>query len=80
MKRRVLVILSNRLERLKPPRYVEVECDSKGTILGEKRLRSAPRKGAYEEVWENDEGKPTMDLCTRMKRHYKHPLLKRKPA
>jgi len=29
-------------------------------------------------VWENDEGRSDLDSCNRMRRHYKHKLLKPK--
>ncbi|MCX8108422.1 MAG: hypothetical protein N3G20_06425 [Verrucomicrobiae bacterium] len=75
-KRKVLVILSNRLNRLQPPRYVEVECDEKGTILSEVVLKRPPREPRYDEVWENDDGKTSFSSCTRFKRKYHHPLEK----
>jgi hypothetical protein len=78
MKRTVLTILSNRFTRNQPPIYLELRCKEDGTILEEKKLRSAPRKPIYDEVWENDDARQSLDSCTRMKRHYKHPLLKSK--
>jgi hypothetical protein len=72
--RTVLVILSNRLTPLKKPRYVEVRCKSDGTILRETPLRSEPKEARFDEVWINDEGKPSMADCTRFKRHYRHRL------
>jgi hypothetical protein len=77
MKRTVLVILSNRLNRLQKPKYMEVECDAKGNIASEKRLRSAPRQAKYDEVWESDEGKTELSSAYRMKRKYGHPLQKK---
>jgi len=76
--RKVLVILCDRLNRLKKPRYLELDCDNKGNILGERKLRSEPKKPAYDEVWENDEGKPDMSTCHRFKRKYRHRLEKPK--
>lgn len=78
MKRKILVILSNRLNRLQPPRYLEVDCDDKGTILKERRLRGPPKEPRYDEVWENDDGKPDMSSCRSFKRKYRHPLEKAK--
>lgn len=74
MKRKVLVILSNRLNRLQKPKYLEVECDAKGNITAEKRLRTPPREARYDEVWESDEGKTELSSAYRMKRKYGHPL------
>ena len=75
--RKVLVILSNRLNRLQKPRYVEVDCDDKGNILKEQPLRGQPKEPRYAEVWENDEGKPDMSFCRSFKRKYRHPLEKK---
>lgn len=75
-KRTVLVILSNRLDRLKKPRYVEVKCDEKGNILKEQTLRSVPREPRFDEVWENDDGKTSLSSCTSFKRKYRHALEK----
>jgi len=72
--RKVLVILDNRLDRNQKPRYFEVSCKKDGTILKERRLRGKPAKAIYDEVWNNDEGKTSLDTCTRMFRLYGHPL------
>jgi hypothetical protein len=77
MKRKILVILSNRLNRSQKTRFMEIDCDDKGTILKERPLRSQPREPRFHEVWENDEGKTSMSSCTRFKRKYRHPLEKR---
>lgn len=69
------MILSNRVSRSTPPRYLELVCESDGTILQERALRQAPRTAVYDEVWENDDGRTSLDSCTRMKRHYRHALL-----
>jgi hypothetical protein len=76
MKRTVLAILSNRFNRSQAPIYLELRCKEDGTILEEKKLRAAPRKPVYDEVWQNDDARQSLDSCTRMKRHYRHPLLK----
>jgi hypothetical protein len=76
MKRIILVILSNRFLPSKPIKYVELDCKSDGTILKQRFLKSKPRKPAYDEVWQNDEGKATVDDCTSIKRKYRHPLEK----
>jgi hypothetical protein len=78
MKRKVLVILSNRLNRFQKPRFIEVVCDEKGSVLKEHRLRSQPREPRYDEVWENDDGKTDFASCHRFKRKYGHPLQKPK--
>ena len=80
MKRKVLVLLSNRFTPLKEPRCFEILCKPDGTVLEEKRLKVMPKKAVYDEVWENNDGKLEMDSCNRMSRHYKHPLLKPKSA
>jgi hypothetical protein len=73
-KRSVLVILSNRLNRNEKVRFFEVLCDDKGNILKEQKLRSEPREPRFDEVWENDDGKPDMSTCHRFKRKYRHKL------
>jgi hypothetical protein len=76
MKRKVLVILSNRLNRNQKVRFVELEVKNDGTILKERPLPRPPRKPAYNEVWENDDGKASISSCTSFKRKYRHPLEK----
>jgi hypothetical protein len=78
MKRTVLVILSNRLNRLQKAHHLELECDDSGQILAERKLRSLPRAARFDEVWENDDGKTDMSTCHRFKKHYRHPLLRPK--
>ena len=78
LKRKILVILSNRLNRLQPARFVEIECDEEGNILEEKQLRAEPRQPRFDEVWENDDGKTAMSSCNSFKRRYRHAL--QKPA
>jgi len=76
--RLVLVIMSNRLNRSQKSRFLQLECDEKGSILTEKPLRGEPRKPVYDEVWENDEGRTSLSSCYRIKRRYQHPLVKPK--
>jgi hypothetical protein len=78
MKRKVLVILSNRLNRFQKPRFIELDCDEEGNILKEHALRRPPREPRYAEVWENDDGKTDFSSCHRFKRKYGHALQKRK--
>ncbi len=78
MKRKVLVILSNRLDFFQKPRFIELECDEEGNIHKERPLRSQPRKPLYHEVWENDEGKTDFGSCRSFTRKYRHPLEKPK--
>ena len=78
MKRKILVILSNRLDRNQKVRFLEVDCDDKGNILKEHALRAEPREARYHEVWENDDGKSDMSSCHRFKRKYRHKLEKPK--
>ncbi len=80
MKRNILVILSNRIQPKKTTRYFELECLDDGTVEREERLKRRPTKPIYDEVWENDEGRSDLDSCNRMRRHYKHPLLKPKKS
>jgi hypothetical protein len=75
-RRKVLVILSNRLNRWQKVHYVEIECDDKGSILKERPLQREPKEPGFDEVWENDEGKPNMSTCHRFKRRYGHRLQK----
>ncbi len=79
MKRKVLIILSNRLNRLQKPRFIEVSCDEKGNVLKEHALRSPPREARFDEVWENDDGKTDWASCHSFKRKYGHRLQKGKP-
>jgi hypothetical protein len=78
MKRKILVILSNRLNSSQKALFVEVECDDKGNIFKERPLRGQPKAPRYDEVWENDDGKTSFSSCTRFKRKYRHPLEKRR--
>lgn len=77
MKRKILVILSNRLNRSQKSRFLELDCDAKGNILKEHPLRAQPREARFDEVWENDEGRTSMSSCTRFKRKYRHALEKK---
>ena len=78
MKRKVLVILSNRFNRTQKPRFLELEADAKGNIHSEKPIRSEPRTPVYDEVWENDEGRTAWSSCRSFKRKYRHALEKPK--
>jgi hypothetical protein len=78
MKRKILVILSNRWNRTQKPRFIELDSDEKGRILKERPLRSQPRKPLYDEVWESDEGKTALSSAYRLKRKYGHALQKPK--
>jgi hypothetical protein len=76
-KRKVLVIMSNRLDRTQKVRYFELECDDEGNILEQKTLRGEPREARFAEVWENDDGKTDIDSCRSFKRKYRHRLEQR---
>jgi hypothetical protein len=78
MKRKILVILSNRWNRNQKSHFLELDCDPEGTILKEKRLTRQPSQPRYHEVWENDEGRSEFASCHRFKRHYGHKLQKSK--
>lgn len=78
MKRQVLVILSNRLNRLQKPRFIEITCDEQGNILRQSTLRRPPREARFDEVWENDDGKTDFASCHSFKRQYGHALQKPK--
>ncbi|HPY29813.1 MAG TPA: hypothetical protein PLT00_06315 [Verrucomicrobiota bacterium] len=77
MKRKILVILSNRWNRMQPPRFLELVCDAQGNIFQQRALRRPPRLPQYDEVWENDEARTDFDSCHNFRRHYGHPLAKR---
>jgi hypothetical protein len=77
MKRKVLVILSNRLNLFEKSIYLELQCDDAGAIHSERKLRSEPRKAVYDEVWENDNGKKDFASCHSFKRKYGHKLQKK---
>ena len=78
MKRKILVILSNRWNRAQKPKFIELDSDEKGQIHKERPLRSQPRKAIYDEVWESDQGKIDLSSAFRMKRKYGHALQKPK--
>jgi hypothetical protein len=78
--RKVLVILSNRLDRNAKVRYFEIDCDDKGNMFKEEPLRGQPREARFDEVWENDDGKTAISSCNSFKRKYRHPLEKPKSA
>ena len=75
--RTILVILRNRFTPLEPSRYLELEASEEGDIISEKKLRSEPKEARFDEVWENDEGKKSVDDCNRIKRIYRHALERR---
>lgn len=77
MQRTILVILSNRFNPTHPGRFFELKCLDDGTVKRETQLKSRPKKAVYDEVWENEDGRTSLDSCTRMKRHYKHALIKK---
>ena len=74
MKRKILVILSNRLNRNQKARYFELDCRNDGTILKERQLPRPPHAARYDEVWENDDGRMAISSCASFKRRYRHPL------
>jgi len=76
MKRKILIILSNRLRSLQKPRWLELDSDEKGNIYKQRPLRAQPRQARYDEVWENDEGRSEFTSCFRFKRKYRHKLQK----
>jgi len=78
MKRKILIILSNRYNRSQKPRVLELDCDPKGNILKQRPLRTMPAKPAYDEVWENDKGKTEFNSCHSFRRKYGHKLQKPK--
>lgn len=75
--RTILVILSNRLDPKQKTRYLELQCDDKGSVLEERPLRSEPKEARFDEVWENDEGKDSFAASHRFKRKYRHKLEKK---
>jgi hypothetical protein len=72
--RRILVILTNRWDRNRKPRFVELTADDEGNVHRERPLKVQPRKPVYDEVWENDEGKSEWSVCNRFRKRYPHPL------
>lgn len=80
MKRKILIILSNRYNRTWKPRILELDCDDKGNILKQRPLRGLPGKPVYDEVWENDEGRTDFTSCRNFRRKYGHKLQKPKAA
>jgi len=78
MKRKVLVILSNRWNPAQKAHYLEIECDEEGSVLRERKLRSLPAKSIYDEVWQNDEGKMDFAASHKFSRKYGHKLQKPK--
>ena len=78
MKRKILVILSNRLSLFQKPKWLELDSDEMGNIHRQRALRAQPRQAHYDEVWENDEGKTEFASCFRFKRRYGHKLQRKK--
>lgn len=78
MKRKILVILSNRWNRNQKPRFLELVCDAEGNILKQRPLRGPPSEPRYHEVWENDEGRTDFTSCHSFRRKYGHKLQKPK--
>jgi len=76
MKRKILIILSNRYNRTQKPRLLELDCDADGNILMQRPLRAMPSKPVYHEVWENDEGRTDFTSCRNFRRKYSHKLQK----
>ena len=74
MKRKILIILSNRWNRTQKPHFLELDCDAKGNILKQRRLRGLPSKPLYHEIWENDEGRSDFASCHKFHRKYGHKL------
>src|SRR2546427_9934727 len=77
MRRKILIILSNRLSPTQKPRWLELDSDEKGNIHKQRPLRAQPGEARYDEVWENDEGRTEFASCYRFKRKYGHKLQKR---
>jgi len=80
MKRKILIILSNRWNRTQKPRFLELDCDAHGNILKQRPLRAMPSRPQYHEVWENDEGRTDFASCHNFRRKYRHKLQKPTPA
>ena len=76
--RKILVILSNRFSRSQKPKFIELKCDDEGNILKQKPLRASPAEPRFDEVWENNEGKISMDACHSFSRIYSHKLQRKK--
>jgi hypothetical protein len=74
MKRKILIILSNRYNRTEKPRFLELDCDADGNIHKQRPLRGTPSKPSYHEVWENDEGRTDFTSCRNFRRKYGHKL------
>lgn len=80
MKRKILIILSNRFNRTQKARFLELECDARGNISKQRPLRGQPRQPLYHEVWENDEGRTDFNSCHNFRRKYGHKLQKASPV
>ena len=78
VKRKILIILSNRLSPTQKAKWLELDSDETGTIHKQRPLRAQPRQALYDEVWENDEGKTDFAVCFKFKRRYGHKLQKKK--
>jgi hypothetical protein len=76
-KRKILIILSNRLAPLQKKKWLELESDETGAIHKQKPLRAEPKEARFDEVWENEEGKTDFSACFKFKRKYGHKLQKR---
>jgi len=78
MKRKVLVILSNRLAPIEPAKHLEILCDDEGSVLSQRKLSRPPTQPIYDEVWQNEEGRTSFDSTHSFKRRYGHRLQKPK--
>ncbi len=77
MKRKILIILSNRFAPSQKPHYLELDADKEGKFEGEHPLKGEPKEAKYDEVWENDEGRTSFSSAYRFKRKYGHRLQKK---
>ena len=71
-------MLSNRFNRSQKPKVFELKCDDEGNILKQKPLRAVPAESRFDEVWENNEGKTSMDACHSFSRKYGHKLQRKR--
>lgn len=76
MKRKILIILSNRHNRTQKPHFLELDCDDQGNVLSQRPLRGQPSRPQYHEVWENDDGRTDFTSCYSFRRKYGHKLQK----
>jgi len=80
MKRKVLIILSNRLNRNQKARFIELDCDEEGNILKSTRCAASHVSRATTKSGRTTTAKTDFASCHSFKRKYGHALESPKPG